>query len=252
MLLRVRDLHVALGGREVLRGVSLDAGAGEVVAVVGANGCGKTTLLRALLGRVGAAGEVRWDGRLLAGWPAGALARRVAYLPQTPRWADGQTAGEALRLGRVPHLGAFGVERPADAAAVRRVAGRLDLGGLLDRPMDRLSGGQRQRVLVGRALVQEPAAVLLDEPDTHLDLARQAELAGLLRALAGDGLLVVVASHDLHLAASAADRVGLIRRGTLAAGSPAEVLTAANLSDAFGVPVTVRHDPFHAAPAVAR
>ncbi len=248
-MLSVHDLRLDLGGRTVLDGIALNASAGEIVALVGPNGCGKTSLLRCLLGRLAFDGIATWDGRAVRTWRPSELARRVAHLPQSPRWDGGASVIETLRLGRVPHLGAFGLERPTDAAAVERVVERLALTDLLGRPMGELSGGQRQRVLIGRALVQEPAAVLLDEPDTYLDLSRRAELASLIRTLAADGLLVLMASHDLAFAAGVAHRVGLMTDGRLTVGEPTAVLTAEALSEAFGLPVVVRHDPFHVAPA---
>ena len=245
-LLRIADLTAAYGDRPALRGVSLTLRAGEVVALVGPNGCGKTTLLRAALGAVRAGGSVEWatesgGWRGVRSWRPRGLARRVAYLPQSPTLDATRTAGDELRLGRSPHLGAFGVESPADAAVVARVAADLELTDLLGRPVDALSGGQRQRVYLGRCLAQQPAALLLDEPDTYLDLRRQADLAATLRRLAdGQGLGVLMASHDLNLAASLADRLILLSDGVVRAeGRPRDVLTAERLSDAYGVGVAV-------------
>ena len=245
-LLKIADLTAAYGDRPVLRGVSLALRAGEVVALIGPNGCGKTTLLRAALGQLPVGGSVAWSKtsgelRQVRSWRPRDLARRVAYLPQSPTLDPTRTVLDELRLGRSPHLGPFGVESPADARAVARVADDLGLTDLLDRPVDALSGGQRQRVYLGRCLAQEPAALLLDEPDTYLDLRRQADLTALLRRLADrDGLGVLMASHDLNLAASVADRLVLLSEGVVAAeGRPADVLTADRLSAAYGVAVAV-------------
>lgn len=243
-LLRIADLTAAYGGRAVLRGVSLTLAAGEVVALVGANGCGKTTLLRAALGHLPVGGSVGWADdrgvlRDVGNWRPRDLARRVAYLPQSPTLDATRTVLDELRLGRSPYLGPFGVESPGDAAVVSRVAGDLGLSDLLDRPLDTLSGGQRQRVYLGRCLAQGPSAVLLDEPDTYLDLRRQADLAAMLRRLADDGGLgILMASHDLNLAASVADRMVLLSGGVvLAEGRPVDVLTPDHLSAAYGVRV---------------
>ena len=123
----------------------------------------------------------------------------------------------------------------------------MNLAGLLDRPAATLSGGQLQRARIGRALVQGARAVLLDEPDTFLDLARQAELAGLLRSLAADGLAVLLASHDLNLAAAVADEVVLLGPERSVTGPPRDVLTDADLRAAFGHGVRVHPDPWHVA-----
>ena len=227
------------GDHPVLRAVSLSLAAGEVVALLGPNGSGKSTLLRCLLGHFPAPGDIAWDGRPLAGWGRRDLARHVAYLPQAPTWEPGQSVRAALAVGRAPYWGAFGIESPRDAAVVAAAAAALDLADLLDRPMDELSGGQRQRALLGRCLVQEPRAMLLDEPNTYLDLRHQVELAQLLRRLAADrGIGVLMASHDLNLAAAHADRLVLLDAGAVAAdGLVGDVLRPDLLARVYGLPM---------------
>jgi len=238
MILSAHNLHFAYGDRAVLHGVDISLHRGEVVALIGPNGSGKSTLLRALLGHVAAKGDVSWDGQPLRQLSARALAKRVAYLPQTPTYDTDHTVGDVLRLGRSPYLGAFGLESTDDAEIVESVAHRLNLNDLLHRPVDELSGGQRQRVFVGRCLVQQPQALLLDEPNTFLDLKHQAALVSLVRSLAKDGLAVLIASHDLNLAAAVADRLVLLHNGQVAAsGTVDEVLSPAILSDVFQTPL---------------
>ena len=239
-LLDAIDVRFAYGDNPVLRGVTLSLGAGEVVALLGPNGSGKSTLLRALLGQSPLeGGAVRWDGQPVEAWPRRELARRVAYLPQSPTAQDEHRVIDVLRLGRAPYWGAFGLESARDAEVVREVARTLDLTDLLGRPMDELSGGQRQRVFVGRCLAQEPAALLLDEPTTFLDLRHQVELLRLLRRLAKDrSVAVLMASHDLNLAAALSDRVLLLENGTVAAhGPPESVLQPDVLSRVYGLPM---------------
>jgi iron-chelate-transporting ATPase len=227
------------GDRPVLRGISLALAAGEVVALLGPNGSGKSTLIRCLLGQLAGGGAVEWEGRPLSEWKPRDLARRVAYLPQSPVWDAGQTVREALALGRAPYWGAFGIESPADAAAVAAAADELELTDLLGRRMDELSGGQRQRVLVGRCLAQQPRAMLLDEPNTFLDLKHQVELARRLRRLATDrGIGVLMASHDLNLAGTFADRLVLLENGVVAADGPvSDVLRPELLERVYGLPM---------------
>ncbi len=218
--------------------VSMELHTGEVTALVGPNGAGKSTLLKVAL-EGAQRGEVRWFGRPFAEWSRRQLARQVAYLAQSPGALPGQSVHEVLASGRSAYWGWFGVESPADREAVDAVAEELHLTEWLRRPIDTLSGGQRQRVFLGRCLTQlhgQPnAAVLLDEPDTFLDLARAAELGALVRSLAKRrGLGVLVASHDLNLAARVADRIVLMSRGrVVAAGTPREVLKPELLSEVY-------------------
>jgi iron complex transport system ATP-binding protein len=147
---------------------------------------------------------------------------------------------DVLRLGRAPYLGAFGLESARDLQVVGEVARALALSDLIDRRMDELSGGQRQRVFLGRCLAQEPAVLLLDEPSTFLDLRHQVELGQLLQSLArSKTLAVLMASHDLNLAAQFADRMILLSEGQVAAdGSPTEVLRPDLLSRVYEIPMT--------------
>jgi iron complex transport system ATP-binding protein len=146
---------------------------------------------------------------------------------------------DVLSLGRTPYCSAFGIESPRDVEVVDRVARQLDIADLMTRRMDELSGGQRQRIFAGRCLVQEPSAMLLDEPNTFLDLRYQVELFALLRKLAKDeSIAVLVASHDLNLAAAHADRLVLLDAGTVAAlGDAHAVLDPALLSRVYGLRV---------------
>jgi iron complex transport system ATP-binding protein len=239
-ILHARDLSFAYSAdRPVLRGIGLTLAAGEVVALLGPNGSGKSTLIRALLGQLPATGDIAWQGRSIGEWRKRDLARVVAYLPQVPAFEPEQTMRDVLRIGRAPYWGAFGVESPRDGQIVGDVARLLRLDDLLFRRVDQLSGGQRQRVFVGRCLVQEPRAMLLDEPGTFLDLRHQVELLQLLRKLAREqGVGVLLASHDLNVAASLADRLVLLDGGTLAAeGPPADVLDPALLERVYGIPM---------------
>lgn len=243
--LSASSVTFAYTDRPVLREVNLSLRAGEVVALLGPNGSGKSTLIRALLGHLRAAGVIRWDDRDLTALGRRQLARRVAYLPQTPTFEPDHRVLDVLRLGRAPYWRAFGLESPHDMDVVQRVAQTLELRDLLARRMDRLSGGQRQRVFIGRCLAQEPAAMLLDEPNTFLDLKHQIELGGLLRQLAAaQKLAVLMASHDLNLASLLADRIVLLKEGAVIRdGTPDQVLQADILEEVYGVPMQrIDHD----------
>jgi iron complex transport system ATP-binding protein len=237
MLLNATDIRFSYGDRTVLRDVSVSLAAGEVVALLGPNGSGKSTLIKVLLGHLRDSGSVQWDGREIGAWRRRELARRVAYLPQEPSAEPGQRVAEVLRLGRAPYWSLFGIEAERDVQVVAEVAARIGLSELLDRCIDEISGGQRQMVFVGRAMVQEPAVMLLDEPSTFLDLRHQVELINLLRRIARESKVgILMASHDLNLAAAGADRLILLDRGAVAAeGPPARVLDAELLARVYGV-----------------
>lgn len=238
-LLNAQNIAVTLGGRSIVSSVSLSLVPGEVVALIGPNGSGKTTLLRTLLGHQPFTGAIQWDDRPLRAWPAKQLARRVAYMPQAPTFDPTDRVIDVLRLGRSAYWQLFGVESVADDRAVAEVAAELDLTDLLRRAVATLSGGQRQRVFVGRCLVARPAALLLDEPSTFLDLKHQVELNQLLHRLARtQGIAVLMASHDLNLAALFADRVILLNAGVVrATGTPNEVLTPELLEATYELPM---------------
>jgi ABC-type cobalamin/Fe3+-siderophores transport system ATPase subunit len=237
MLLDATGVNFAYGDRPVLRDVRVSLAAGDVVALIGPNGSGKSTLIKSLLGHLDAAGDIAWDGRAMRDWRRRDLARFVAYLPQSPAFDAQQRVADVLRLGRAPYWGPFGLESPRDVEVVGRVVEELRLGEWTGRRMDEISGGQRQLVYVARALVQEPRALLLDEPNTYLDLRHQVELAQLMRRLARERSLgLLVASHDLNLAAAFADRLVLLQDGTVAAdGSPDIVLQPDLLTRVYGV-----------------
>ncbi|MEL7238779.1 MAG: ABC transporter ATP-binding protein [Planctomycetota bacterium] len=222
----------------VVRDVTLELSAGEILAVCGPNAAGKSTLLAGLLGLVRpSTGTVQWHDKPLRRWKRRELAKHVALLPQRPAASAAETVADVLLAGRSPHWTAFGTE-PRDAVEIaRRIADTLDLSDLLDRRLDTLSGGQRQRAFIGRALVQVDGAqsptIALDEPDAALDVTQTKRLLHLLRTIAASGTAVLVVTHDLQLAA-AADRVALVANQRVETGTPADVMTADRLSNAYG------------------
>jgi iron complex transport system ATP-binding protein len=237
-LLRAQNLSFSYVDRPALRGVDLTLANSEIVALLGPNGSGKSTLIQSLLGHLNASGQIDWFGKSLVQWNHRELAKKLAYLPQSPGYEPGQRVVDVLRLGRSPYWSAFGIESTRDEQVVVSVSDQLGLTELLTRPMAELSGGQRQRVFVGRCLVQEPAALLLDEPNTFLDLKHQVELCKLLRELANSKSIgVVMALHDLNLAAAFADRVVLLNHGVVAAAGRVDVLEPELLGRVYGLPM---------------
>jgi iron complex transport system ATP-binding protein len=252
-MLTVRGLHVSYGEHAALRGIDLDAARGEVVAVLGPNGCGKTTLLRAITGGVGfSIGEIEIDGASVRGMNAGALAKRVAVVTQGAVLPEGFTALEVALMGRTPHLRLLQSERRRDLQIVQGAMERADCWQLRDRRVEQLSGGERQRVVISRALAQEPELLLLDEPTSHLDLEHQVDTFRLLRELCMERQLAAVAVvHDLTLAAMFADRIALLADGRIeATGAPADVLRAEIIERVYGIAVRVLAHPDTGRPVV--
>ncbi|MDR0352100.1 MAG: ABC transporter ATP-binding protein [Opitutaceae bacterium] len=253
-ILRAVNLHCGYGCVEVLGGVNLEAREGEVLALIGPNGTGKTTLLHTL-GRLLPAqrGEVRLGGRPLRAMRAREVARLLALAPQrAPHSAWPLAVAEAVALGRAPHRGWLLPLAAADRAAVAAAMARMRVASLAGRTLSTLSGGELRRVILARALAQAPRVLLLDEPATYLDLQHQAELLALVRSLArDDGLAVVLTMHDLSLAALCADRVALLATGGLRmAGTPAEVLREEILRPVYGGRLEVFAHPASGNPVV--
>lgn len=245
MTVAVRGLDVSLGGRPVLKGVSLEVEAGSWTAVIGPNGAGKSTLLRAVLGLLPCAGEIAVAGADLAAMKPRQRARLMAYAPQSPNLPVGMTVFDYTLLGRSPYIPHLGRESARDRAIAREVLDRLDLVGLSDRPLDHLSGGERQRVVLARALAQQTSVLLLDEPTTALDIGHQQQVMELIDQLRlSDGLTVVTTIHDLTLAGQYADALVLLSGGRVAAaGTPGEVLTRAAIQEHFDARVHVLPGP---------
>ena len=240
----VRGIDVRLGPHEVLRDVSLEVPVGSWSCVVGPNGAGKTTLLHAVAGLLPFEGEVALWGRPSAAYGRRDRARRVALVPQQPVIPDGIRVEEYVRLGRTPHLGVLGAERPDDLRAIHAAIDRLELGSAAERRLDSLSGGEFQRAVVARALAQAASLLLLDEPTTGLDLGHQIRVLELIEELRrSEGLTVLSTMHDLTLAGRFADRFTLLSNGrVVASGGRSQVLDAAVIAEHFGTSVRVIGD----------
>ncbi len=252
-MLSIIDVTIRYESRTVLRDVNLTVHAGEVLAVIGPNGVGKSTLIRASSGSLKpAGGRVTIDGRDVHHLRVEERAKLIAVVPQAIRLPEAFSVFETVLMGRTPYLGWLGRESEKDRSAVQSALERTGTLELTDRPLGELSGGEQQRVLIARALAQAARTLLLDEPTAHLDLKHQAGVLSLVRSLAhAENHAVLIALHDLNLAAQYADRVALLSNsGVAALGTPEEVLTAENLSPAYGLHITVYEHPAHGAPLI--
>jgi iron complex transport system ATP-binding protein len=256
-VLRADDLTVRVGSATLLAGVTVALVPGEVLAMVGPNGAGKSTLLDTLAGdRAPSGGTVELDGRPLASWPLGDLARVRAVVPQRSALDFAFTALEVVLLGRAPHRDRSSAAH--DVAIADAALTAADAGALRSRVYPSLSGGERQRVHFARALAQvwERAGhggryLLLDEPTAALDLAHQQQLLRRAREWASDGTAVLVVLHDLNLAAAYADRILVLARGRAVALGPArEVLRPELIASVVGVEVVVADHPDAAVPFI--
>ncbi|SCL25254.1 ABC transporter ATP-binding protein [Micromonospora inyonensis] len=251
--LAAEGLTLGYPGRCVVDGLDVTIPPGRVTAIVGANACGKSTLLRGLARLLRpTAGTVHLDGRSINTLRGKELARLLGVLPQNPAAPDGITVLDLVRRGRSPHQSWW---RQWSAEDERAVEDALTATGLLAearRSVDELSGGQRQRAWIAMALAQDTGVLLLDEPTNHLDLAHQIEILDLIADLnRTQGRTVVLVLHDLNHAARYADHViAMVGGGVVAAGSPGEVITRHLVETVFGLACVVVDDPVSGGPHV--
>jgi iron complex transport system ATP-binding protein len=251
--LRAEALRLGYGERTVVDGVDLVLPAGEVTVVIGANACGKSTLLRGLARLLRPqGGAVVLDGRDLHTAPTREIAQRLGLLPQSPLAPEGLTVGDLVARGRTPHQRWWQQWSGDDERAVTDAMAATDVTTLADRLVDELSGGQRQRVWLAMALAQDTDVLLLDEPTTYLDLAHQVDILELVAALNTDrGRTVVMVLHDLNHAARYATHLVAMKDGRVVAeGAPADVVNEQLVQDVFGLACVVVPCPVSGRPLV--
>lgn len=229
--LTLADFSVARGPCDVLRDINLTVGAGEFVGLLGPNGAGKTTLMRAALGLMPHRGQSS-----LSALPVGERARHVAWLPQAREIGWPVSVADVVTLGRLPYLSRGQKPGQADQAAIDSALARMGLQGFRTRIATQLSGGEQARVLIARALAQDTALLMADEPAAGLDPAHQLGLMDTLAAEAARGRSVIASLHDLGLAARYCTRLVVLWQGGVAAdGPPADVLTPDLLARVFQI-----------------
>ncbi len=245
-MLKVKDISIRYGPCEVLRNISFVLDDGEVIGLLGPNGAGKTTLIKALNGAKPASfGTVELDEIPLASFSRREIAKRIAVVAQENETKFPVTVVEFVLSGRFASGSAFGWESTEDIEFAVKALEQCDLANFGDRLMNELSGGERQRVVLARSIATDAKILLLDEPTANLDLAHQAMMFRLVRRRCREAEnSAVVITHDLNLAAEFADKIVLLKQGTIfAAGPPAEVLTESNIREVFGVTALLDKHP---------
>ncbi len=249
--LAARGLRLAYDGAPVVHDLDLVVPGGAVTAIVGANACGKSTLLRGLARIMRPRGGlVTLDGRDIHRLPTREVARMVGLLPQGPTAPDGIRVADLVARGRHPHQGVLRRWSAGDDEVVAAALAATGTAELADRPVDALSGGQRQRVWIAMALAQDPDVLLLDEPTSFLDVAHQVDVLDLLAGLnRTHGTTVAMVLHDLNMAARYADHMVAMAAGRIVRrGTPEEVMTPETIRDAFGLEARVVADPVSGTP----
>jgi iron complex transport system ATP-binding protein len=240
-LVRVRSATFGYGQREVLKGLDLDVYPGEVLSILGPNGCGKTTLLRCIGGAsIVASGSITLGDVDIGSMPPPARARKIGFLFQDHAAAFPYAVRDVVTMGRAPHLGLFGSPGRADFAIADEALERVGMAHLKNRPYTHVSGGERQLALLARTLAQRPELILLDEPTAHLDFRNQVLALRIIRSLASAGMTMVMTTHDPNHALWFGGRAALMKDGRFVAVGPvADVITDATLSTTYDTDVRV-------------
>ncbi len=244
-MIRLDDIHFSYDEIPVLGGVDIEISHGEIVGVMGANGTGKSTLLKLMSGALTPTrGKIVLLGEELSLLSAKQRARRIAIVPQESNIPFSFSALEIVLMGRAPYLPPFGFESKGDVRQAHAAMERTDCIELADRDINTLSGGERQRVILARALAQCPELLLLDEPTSFLDIRHTAEFTDVLRKLnRTSGITIVCAIHDLNLAASFCHRIIFIKDGgVIADGDVGEIIDRDIIRNAFDIDVHVGFD----------
>jgi iron complex transport system ATP-binding protein len=251
--LSAENLAVGYDQREIIHDLSVRIPTGKISVIVGANACGKSTLLKTLARLLKPSrGTVLLDGKSIQSIPTRAVALKLGLLPQSPTAPEGITVADLVGRGRYPRQGWIRQWTKGDDEAIADAMMSTDVLEIADRPIDELSGGQRQRVWIAMALAQETDILLLDEPTTFLDLTHQFEVLDLLVDLnKRDQRTIVLVLHDLNQACRFGDHLIAMKDGAIVAeGNPTDVITEAVVQDVFGLAVKVVPDPVAGTPMV--
>ena len=241
MRVELRDVAFGYGKKLIGQGISLSLASGKVLALLGANGAGKTTLFKTMLGLLPLqAGDVILDGKPVSSWSRRERALRIAYVPQAHAAAFPFSVRDVVLMGRAAHIRPFAMPGGHDLTVAEQALESVGMRRLADARYTEISGGERQLVLIARAIAQEAAIIVMDEPTANLDYGNQMRLLEHVRALSDRGLAMVLSTHNPDHALRVADRVALLKDGRLIALGPADaVLTPEALRDIYGIEVVI-------------
>ena len=236
-IIKVQNISVSINEKEIVHGISLDIPEGKVTAIIGPNGCGKSTTLKALSRILPYKGSVTFKGQEMSTLSQREFAKCLAILTQSPQAPSDLTVNDLVEMGRFPHRGFLGRAGKDDKEHVEWALEQTGVKEMRYRLLNTLSGGERQRAWIAMALAQRPEVLLLDEPTTYLDICHQLEIMQLIGRLNQElGLTVVMVVHDLNHAIMYADHVVVVKAGKLVtSGAPREIITADLLADVFKV-----------------
>ncbi len=251
--LEMQNVTLGYGHKVVVKDITLQVKPGEMLGFVGPNGCGKSTIIKALSRVISPySGRILLNGKDISRISRRDLSRLLGVVPQIPLLPSAFTAFEVVLMGRNPHLGLFQYEGPKDMAITWRAMAKTSVQHLAERRIGELSGGEIQCVVIARVLAQETEVILLDEPTANLDIGRQVEILDVIKGMCQEnGLIVIAALHDLNLAAQYCSRLVLINNGRIhAEGTPTEVITDDNIKEVYGAGSHVYSHPLSGLPAV--
>ena len=237
-MMDINDLVFTYNKKKVLDNVTFDIRPGEILGILGMNGCGKTTLLKNLNKNLEPdAGAILLEGDDMGEMPKRSIAQKIAVVPQGNEIKFAFTVKDIVSMGRIPFLSTFSGESSEDVRIIEDAIVMTGLEGYRDRYINTMSGGERQRVIIARALAQTPKIILMDEPTLHLDINTQFEVLDLVYKLSREkGLTVVIVSHDLPLVARYCDRIIMLKdKKIFAMGKPDDILTKENIAEVFMV-----------------
>ncbi|MDR0764270.1 MAG: ABC transporter ATP-binding protein [Synergistaceae bacterium] len=240
-MLSVENVSVDIQGTRILREISFGARAGEVLAILGPNGCGKSTLIEAILGLRGTvSGRVSFEGRDISLYNRKKRALIFAYMPQNTAPNSFFTVLETVVMGRYPYLGTFGGYAKRDFDIARDAIRRTGLSGFEDRVVSGLSGGETATVMLARSLAQDTPVILLDEPTSSLDPGHALAIADIIKKLAAAGKLPIVSMHDVNMALNMSDRLILLKNGRIFGDIPAARIDRNILAGLYGISWEIR------------